>query len=228
MILIREEPLVWRRTVLPRGTITTRSIALLCSVLSTVCLLAASSCDKPRAQDSVAPPPPATAPAPQVAIPPAAATQAAEAADNAPDGCIMMINQQPIQFPPARLRIKSDHDKVTAILYSDDPKDALNNNYTGNGFYFTLALDVSDAQFDHATWVHQSETSERTDSPYGIFLDGHRRQLQPLDVRIRLLPAASGGMKVEMAGTFLSVDPQDDLAATQVVPVAAWLLAEKR
>ena len=208
--------------------IKTRSTALLCSVTATVCLLATSGCDKPHAQVSVAPPPPATAPAPQVALPPAAATQAAEAADNTPDGCIMMINQQPVQFPPARLRIKSTDGKVTALLYSDDPKDALNNNYTGNGFYFSLSLDVADAQFDHATWIHQSETSERTDTPFGIFLDGHRRQLQPLDVKIRLLPAASGGMKVEMAGTFLSVDPRDDLAATQEVPVAAWLLADKR
>jgi hypothetical protein len=205
------------------------SIALLCGVMAALCLLAAPGCDKPRAQVSVAPPtPPATAPPPQGALPPAAATQAAEAADNTPDGCIMMINQQPVQFPPARLRIKSADGKVTALLYSDDPKDALDNNYTGNGFYFSLSLDVPDAQFDHATWTHQSETSERTDTPFGIFLDGHRRQLQPLDVRIRLLPAASGGIKVEMAGTFLSVDPRDDLAAAQIVPVAAWLLADKR
>jgi hypothetical protein len=203
------------------------SVALLCGMVVAVCLLAAAGCDKPRAQVSVAPPA-APATAPQVALPPAAATQAAEAADNTPDGCIMMINQQPVQFPPARLRIKSSDGKVVALLYSDDPKDALNNNYTGNGFYFSLSLDVAGANFDHATWTHQSETSERTDTPYGIFLDGHRRQLQPLDVRIRLLPAASGGMKVEMAGTFLSIDPQDDLAAAQVVPVAAWLLADKR
>ena len=204
------------------------SIALLCGVVATVSFIAATGRDKTHPLVWVAPPAPATAPAPQVALPPAAATQAAESADNTPDGCIMMINQQPVQFPPARLRIKSADGKVSALLYSDDPKDALNNNYTGNGFYFSLALDVADAHFDHATWVHQSESSDRTDTPYGIFLDGHRRQLQPLDVRIRLLPAASGGMKIEMAGTFLSVDPQDDLAATQVIPVAAWLLADKR
>jgi hypothetical protein len=139
-----------------------------------------------------------------------------------------MIDQRRYEFPPALLRISKKDGQVQALLYSDDPKDALDDSYRGNGFYFQLKFDVASTDFTEATWIHRAQSEERSDTPYGIFLNGHRRQLEPLDVRIRLLPAASGGMKVEMAGTFLSVDPQDSLAATQEVPVAAWLLAEKR
>jgi hypothetical protein len=157
------------------------------------------------------------------------ATEAVEAADNTPPSSVMTIDRHLVQFPQAMLRIHQTDGHIVALLYSDDPKDALNNNYRGNGFYFQLKLDdVTDTKFDQATWIHQSQTSERVDTPYGIFLDGHRRQLQPQDVRIRLLPSASDGMLVEIAGTFLSVDPQDDLAAPQMVNVWAKLLAEKR
>jgi hypothetical protein len=176
-----------------------------------------------------APPAPTTAPIPSVAVVPPPASDAVEAADNTPPSCVMMIDQRPVQFPPAMLRIHQTDGKVVALLYSDDPKDALNNNYRGNGFYFQLKLDdVTDTKFDQATWIHHSESSERVETPYGIFLDGHRRQLQPQDVRIRLLPLAGGGMTVDMAGWFLSVDPQDALSATQLIPVTARLLAEKR
>jgi hypothetical protein len=192
--------------------------------------LIGAGCDQAKVQSTVGPSPTAQAPAPvvHVALIPPPTTEPVEAADNAPPSCVMMINQQPVEFPQALLRFKKSGDQVTALLYSDDPKDALENIYSGNGFYFQLALDVPAVQFNRATWSHSSESSERVDTPFGIFLDGHRRQLQPLDVRIRILHAISGGFKVQMAGTFLSVDPQDSLAPTQVVNVTAWLLAQTR
>jgi hypothetical protein len=194
-----------------------------------VLMVIAPGCDRPKVQTSgAASVGPATAPAPRVVVAPLPASEPAAAVDNTPDSCVMIINQQPVDFPPARLRVKETDGNVVAFLYSDDPKDALNDDYRGNGFYFKMNLDVPDVNFDRATWMHRSESNERMDSPYGIFLNGHRRQLQPLNVRVRFMPSASGPIKVEMAGTFLSVDPQDELAATQVVPVAAWLLAEKR
>jgi hypothetical protein len=200
-----------------------------CIAIGIVCLSLALGCDRSTAPRSAAVPPvPTTAPAPSVAVVTPPATDAIEAADNTPPSCFMMIGHQPVQFPPAMMRIQKKDGQVIAMLYSDDPKDALSDSYHGNGFYFQLKLDVPDTKFEEAAWIHQSESSERVDTPYGIFLDGHHRQLQPQDVRIQLLPSASGGIKVEMAGTFLSVDPQDALGATQMVDVSARVLADKR
>jgi hypothetical protein len=141
---------------------------------------------------------------------------------------MISIDQRRYEFPQAMLRVHQSGGHVVALLYSDDPKDALDDNYRGNGFYFQLPLDVPDTKFDDDVWMNQAQSSDRVETPYGIFLDGHRRQLQPLDVRIRLRRMDAGSMRVEISGTFLSVDPQDDAAATQVVPVAAWLLAHER
>jgi hypothetical protein len=201
-----------------------------CLVIGIVCLASADGCDRLKAQLPTAKAPaPTTAPVPSIAIVAPSTINAVEAADITPPGCVMIIDHHPIQFPQALLRIHQTDGHVMALLYSDDPKDALDNSYRGNGFYFQLKLDdVADAKFAQATWIHHSETSGRAETPYGIFLDGHRRQLQPLDVRIRLLPSATGGMTAEMGGTFLSVDPQDSLAATQEVVVTARLLADKR
>jgi hypothetical protein len=198
--------------------------------IAVVGLVIASGCDKPAARVALAPvPSPATAPSTQMTVIPSPATApAVEAADTTPASCMMMIDQRPVEFPPAMLRIQQVHGQVVALLYSNDPKEALNDNYQGNGFYFQLQFDVPSPQFNQAIWIHRAQTSQRVDTPYGIFLYGHRRQLQPLDVRIRLLPSATGDVKVEMSGTFLSVDPQDELATTQVVPVAAWLVAETK
>ena len=198
-----------------------------------VLLASVLGCDKPKAQTIVAnAPAPTTAPAPSasIAVTPPPTTEPIEAADTTPPSCIMAIEHQPVEFPQAMLRFHRDGGHLVALLYSDDPKDALNNNYRGNGFYFQLKLDDGTSpNFDTATWIYHSQNSDRIDTPYGIFLDGHRRQLQPQDVRIRLLPSATdNAMLVEIAGTFLSVDPQDSLASTQVVDVSARVLSQKQ
>lgn len=200
------------------------------AVLALLCMGLAFGCERSLPQHdavSSAPPAPTTAPVPLSASA-TAKGEAIDAADNTPPSCVMIVNQEPITFPQAMLRFSKSGDHLTALLYSDDPKEALRSDYRGNGFYFQLALDVPDETFSRATWEHESETEQRVDTPYGIFLDGHRRQLQPLNVRIRILPALSGGYKVQMAGTFLSVDPRDELATARVVPVSAWVMAEKR
>jgi hypothetical protein len=198
--------------------------------------LIAWGCDRPKADTASAKAPAAAAPAaapttsPQVAFapPPPLTSQPDDAQDNVIPTSTMMIDQRRYEFPQAMLRIHQSDGHAIALLYSDDPKDALSDNYRGNGFYFQLPLDVPGPNFDNAIWINQAQSSDRVETPYGIFLDGHRRQLQPLDVRIRLRRMDAGSMRVEITGTFLSVDPQDDAAATQVVPVAAWLLARER
>lgn len=196
------------------------------------CLAIGWGCDRQKAQTASAPAAavaaPTTAPLTSVAVSPAATSQPEDSQDNVVPTSIMMIDQRRYEFPQAMLRIHQGGGHVVAMLYSDDPKDALDDSYRGNGFYFQLPLDVPDPKFDDAVWMNQAQSSDRVETPYGIFLDGHRRQLQPLEVRIRLRRMDAASMRVEITGTFLSVDPQDEAAATQVVPVAAWLLARER
>ena len=138
----------------------------------------------------------------------------------------MLVDQERVEFPAAKVRIQQSDGQVNAMLYSDDPKDALDDKYRGNSFYFDMPLNVTETTFDEATWLHRSEGSGRADTPFGLFLDGHRSQLQPQDVKVRFTPAVNGLMKVELSGTFLLVDTRDDAAPTRVVPVAGWFLAQ--
>ena len=43
-----------------------------------------------------------------------------------------MIDQQRINFPAAKVRIQKIDGRVIASLYSDDPKDALDDKYRGH------------------------------------------------------------------------------------------------
>src|SRR4030095_180099 len=94
-------------------------------------------------------------------------------------------NGQPAIFPPARMRLEDDGQQVVAMLFSDDPKEALKNNYAGNSFYLRMELDVADiAELPQAQWRYQAPSAaDHDDSPYGIFLVGRKDQLEPFDVR---------------------------------------------
>ena len=119
----------------------------------------------------------------------------------------LLINQSFKQFPAARLRLASSDDHVTAILYTSDPPAAINNDYTGNSYYLKMPLtDVADVSaINGAEWRYKSITSDRSDSNDGIFLDGLRHQLQPIDVLVRF-EGTGPSLHVRLAGTFMEYD----------------------
>ena len=62
-------------------------------------------------------------------------------------------------FPRAKLRI--DRDQKTAILYSDDPKTAIDSKYKGNGYY--LIVQLTDDVLQHLNgyqWHFKAPSSE--------------------------------------------------------------------
>jgi hypothetical protein len=157
---------------------------------------------------------------------PATTTAAAtEPADTQPAVALINIDGHSSVFPVARLRIERDGDHLVASVFSDDPREALRDNYTGNSFYLKMDLDISDpALLDQTQWHYQAPSSgEREDSPYGIFLAGRKTQLQPYDVRARFRREGSGAITVLVAGQFQVVETTPGPA--RMLPAAAELLA---
>jgi len=173
--------------------------------------------------DRSAPAPLRLAPA---ATEPATAPAATSPATTTAAVSIININGHTAVFPAARMRVTQEEGATVALLFSDDPREALRDNYTGNSFYLRMELDTLDPNdLTQAQWHYQAKSSaEREDSPYGIFLGGRKTQLQPFDVRARF--SKDGGMPtVHLAGQFQVIDASADEKSRlpQVIPVAASL-----
>jgi hypothetical protein len=135
----------------------------------------------------------------------------------------MMIDQQRYEFPPALLQLRHRDQKLDAILLSDDPKDAISESYHGNSFYLQIPAQATDVKdLSSAPWRYTAPSSDRSDSPDGIFLDGNRLQLQPSDMSVRI-EGEGPTMTVFLAGNFQAFDTHDDKAPVRLVPVAATL-----
>lgn len=179
-------------------------------------------CERKPASRGASQPAPATQPSTlPTALP---ATQAS----TEPAASMMVIDDRIYSFPPARLRVRQKHagDPVTAVLFSDDPKTAIDDNYAGNSYYLEMALDVAGPdELGQAIWTYKSPTSARMNSTNGIFLDGTRVQIQPLEVRVEFEPRREG-MGVLLRGHFLMFDGNDPNIG-RMVQVSANLTAKK-
>jgi hypothetical protein len=177
-------------------------------------------------------PAPATAPAAAsagAAAGPATTASAAVGVDGVvatqPASSLMNINGHMMTFPPARLRVESDGQNVVALLYSDDPREALKSNYTGNSFYLRMVLDITDpSKLPDASWNYTApSSSEReADSPYGIFLGGRKIALQPFKVSARF-KTESDTTSALLIGNFQVLDDAPGRGPAQVLPVSAEL-----
>lgn len=144
-----------------------------------------------------------------------------------PLGCTIFINQTLRDFPAARLRIESADDHITAILYSADPATAIDNDYTGNSFYLRMAMDGPDATGapDEMDWHFKAIGSDRNDSSDGIFLQGLKHQLQPMDVVVRI-EGHGAHRQVRIAGEFMDFDTSNPRQPGEPVMVNGNLTAE--
>lgn len=172
-------------------------------------------------------PPPATAPVPATQAMATTAPQdasAASAPSSQPTSCLININGHMTLFPDARLRLESDGQHLVALLFSNDPKDALRDNYTGNSFYLRIDLDIdSPDKLADATWHYTAPSTGEadSDSPYGIYLGGRKMQLQPYDFLGRV-KKSDDGLEVIFSGQFRILD--DSIAhagPAKMVPVIA-------
>jgi hypothetical protein len=140
----------------------------------------------------------------------------------------MQINNRLVVFPAAKVKLSQDRAQLVALLYSDDPADAIKDNYAGNSFYLRMVLDVADEkELNTASWRYKARSSEREDSAFGIYLNGHRVQLQPYEVRATFAGAGSAAGKklitITLAGQFLLWNDADSTGLAQTVHVHAEL-----
>ena len=159
----------------------------------------------------------------------AATTTTEPAVSTQPAASLMNINGHLTVFPAARLRLESDGRNVIALLYSDDPREALKSNYTGNSFYLRMALDIEDPEKLHdATWKYAAPSgSEReADSPYGIFLGGRKIALQPFQTSARFKVDEKGETLVQLGGQFRVLDDTPGKGPAQVLPLSAELAVQ--
>jgi hypothetical protein len=173
-----------------------------CGAVTVLCvgIWTTGGCEKQQV-----PTPAATANPPTQLV--AVTTQPATEPTTQPAATTLLINQLFKQFPGGRLRLVTTDDHVTAILYSSDPPTAINNDYTGNSYYLKMPLDdVKDAAaINGAEWRFKSISSDRSDSNDGIFLDGFRHQLQPINLLVRFEGSGST-LRVRLQGEFMDYD----------------------
>ena len=176
----------------------------------------AIGCDRPtepvaQAGGNPPAPPPTTAPAPQQPRPPS----------------YIAIDSQPHEFPAARLTLQVREGRVFALLFSDDPPEALHRNYAGNSYYLPMTLDIdSPAQLVDAMWIARRSETDAIDKAEGIFLLGDRYQLVPLDVEVGFEPLDERETVVLVRGFFRQTDTHNPQLPAQVLPITARLAAE--
>jgi hypothetical protein len=183
---------------------------LLTLTLSFACVIGIACDDRQSQQTSTPPAPMANANENASAAAPAhgAATQAAASEPaTRPAVSHLTIAGKIVPFPPAVLRLEEEDGNVVALVFSDDPKTAIDDGYDGNSYYLRLPLELDDpANLSGARWTYKANTSEPEDSPYGVFLEGRRWQLHPDDVRVEFEGSPDGPVTVWIGGTFLAVD----------------------
>ena len=121
----------------------------------------------------------------------------------------------PHQFPAARLRVSGKGDDgVTALLFSDDPKEAMDKDWTGDRYYFAMNLQpMAEARrledrLNGAQWGFTASASEREENRNGLFLHGDQMHLEPVQVWVQLEGQAPN-VQVKIAGEFLQYDTSD-------------------
>jgi hypothetical protein len=138
----------------------------------------------------------------------------------------MLINGQRVEFPPAKLVVKTRGEAAHALLYSDDPPNAIDEKYTGNSFYLEMRFELTDAApLSTVRWEFKAPDSDRAETVSGIYLDGRKRHLQPFDVVVEFEDGPP--TKALVRGQFLMFDADADAGTPgQLIPVVAELQPE--
>lgn len=204
---------------------------------------AVAGCDDRQASTAEAPPPdPAPASQPAATTPAVSAPAEVRAPKPLPPADTFMaiaengMPQRMISFPPARLRLRQTPEGLHAVLYTDDPPIAASKDYRGNSYLFDMKLDVNDVvELEVAQWRYQAngsaaDTSE-VKSTNGIFLDGWKSHLQPVDV-IVAFEGKPPHLLAKVAGQFRVIvddaDAQPHTALVQgMLPVTVEMEKEK-
>ena len=185
--------------------------------------------------------PPTTVPAEVVATTPADGGAGEVMLAAAPSW--ISIDNEPYEFPPAKLFLKRSGDRVKVKLFGKAPDDAADRGagWAGQSFYFEIEIElppesagagatdaVSPQELASAEWAFHANASERSESPSGIVLGRQSTLLQPSDVLMSFDPLDDNLVSVTLVGTFSEFDTRKprDAARERQVSVQAVLSAE--
>jgi hypothetical protein len=145
-------------------------------------------------------------------------------AQTQPAAAFLTVDGQIVQFPSARLRLSRTGEGLRALLFSNDPKEAMAGDYQGNSFYFDFPLKIADPKdLADAEYAFKAPTSETEgDSPNGVFLHGMRTHLQPQDIAISF-DGESPQVIARVAGRFLVVNTTGDATPGQFASITGTL-----
>jgi hypothetical protein len=148
----------------------------------------------------------------------APAAQAASVPATQPEAATLQVDQQPFLFPQAVLRLATSNGQVSARLSSDDPPEAIQDNYHGNSFDLIMALNIPDPdQIDRAVWEFAAGSQPQRENGYGIFLDGQRRRLHPQEV-VASFSRDGDRVVVDMKGVFFEYRSDDSARPSNPPP----------
>lgn len=137
---------------------------------------------------------------------------------------VLVVDEQPLEFPPARLLVEARNGRTVVLIMSDDPRDAINDDYTGNGYHLELVFDEELASLRDCVWQSQpTSAAPTTYSPHGIFLEGNRRQLVPFEVKVHFEHREGEPGVAWISGTFHVIEeppPGGRRPPPRLVPVA--------
>lgn len=141
---------------------------------------------------------------------------------------VLMIDGQQMEFPPARIILTKKGSRMSARLFSDDPKDALDADYAGNSFYFEMPLEADPDQPGAWLWRYKVEQAEASESPNGIYLRGTKTHLQPFDVLVEVdqSPSRRAVVKIIPPSQFRLYDKANAGGLYQLMPVFGELAAD--
>ena len=127
-----------------------------------------------------------------------------------PTTSTLMIGDKEYKFPAARLVVQQTDPELSLLLFSDEPRATLAKDYAGNRYHLELNLAVPDLNtFTSAEYTQKAPSMAVVESPFGIFIDGDKRQLQPHDIRVLVLKQGED-VTLHLQGQFLSFDPRND------------------
>ena len=155
-----------------------------------------------------------------------------------PQNAAVRIDDVALEFPPAVLVLRETKDGCVALLYTDDPKEALDRNYRGHSFFFEMPLpelSVSDVLLGGTAdtpagrrltteFRFAEEESRRKHSGNGLFLDGGRITMEPSQADFILDPNGES-LSVEVRGWFRRFEG-DEAFSGEMVTVRAVLVPE--
>jgi hypothetical protein len=119
------------------------------------------------------------------------------------------------RFAGARLRLLGKGEgPLVAVLFSNDPKEAITQKWQGNRYYFRMPLRVSDAsKLDQSPYRLRVSRDDADETTEGVYLAGDRYHLEPIDLSVEFTPIGSQVWAVSLGGLFKLYDNEDVAAA---------------